>query len=213
MRAAQSQAKNAANTAEGTAAGYGTGVEGISSTLTPFLTRELNNPQGYSQQDQTAMLSASQGGAGGLAGGLQSKLNEKAAATGNASGFSSAAGDVARERMKAAAGGAENIAAQNAELKQKQQQEGAQGLRGLYGTDVGAQLGAMGIQNKDIGTEINAGQSGWLQNLLNIINTVKGGQMLPGVPGGGGISPDTTDWTNSGVGGGLSDLDLSMFNA
>lgn len=185
MRAAQSQAKGLENQDVANAAGYGSSAADVNSALEPFLTRELTAPSGFSQQDLTAMQTAGEAGAGGVTGGIQSKLNQEAAASGNASGFAAAGDELARERGKAAASAGENIAAQNAEVKQKQQQSAAEGLRGLYGTDVGAQMQSMGLGNEAINTEINAGKSGWLQNMLAIINTLK-----PGVSGGGdsGIS-------------------------
>jgi hypothetical protein len=193
MRSAVNQANSLENNASSTAAGYGSGAANISSTLIPFLTRELNNPGGISQQDQTAMLSASQGGAGGLAGGLATKANERAGATGNASGVTSALDDIARQRMKAAAGGSEAIAGQNAETKLNQQQEGAEGLSKLYGTDVGAQLGALGVQNNAIGQEVNAGDHGWFQNLTSMISALRGGgsgttSAMPTMGGGSDVS-------------------------
>lgn len=190
MRAAQSQANNLQNSASSTAAGYGSDASNISSTLTPFLTRELNTPPGFSQQDQTAMLSASQGGAGGLAGGLATQNNMRAAATGNDSGFASSGDDIAHERMKAAALGSESVAGENANLKQTQQQGAAEGLRGMYGTDVGAQLHAMGVQNDAINSEVNAGSHGWFQNMTDLIASLGkaaqgAGAMMQGGGGGG----------------------------
>ncbi|MDR5729446.1 MAG: hypothetical protein RB191_18690 [Terriglobia bacterium] len=190
MRAAQQQASGLENNAASTAAGYGSSASSISSTLLPFLTRELNTPGGISQQDQTAMLSASQGGAGGLASGLQTGMNQKAAATGNESGFGSSADEIARQREKAAAGGSESIAGQNAMTKLNQQQEGARGLQGLYGTDVGAQLNSLGLQNQAIGQEVNAGSHGWFQNMTSLIAALKGGSQAPGAMPTGDMSGD-----------------------
>jgi hypothetical protein len=198
MRSAVNQANSLENNASSTAAGYGSGAANISSTLIPFLTRELNNPGGISQQDQTAMLSASQGGAGGLAGGLATKANERAGATGNASGVTSALDDIARQRMKAAGGGAEAIAGQNAETKLNQQQEGAEGLSKLYGTDVGAQLGAMGVQNNAIGQEVNANSHGWFQNLTSMIAALRGGSQSPGAMPTMGQSSDISSLDTTG---------------
>jgi hypothetical protein len=208
MRAAQSQATNLANNAAGTSAGYGTDAVNIGSTLTPFLTRELNNPQGISQPDQTAMLSAAEGGAGGVAGGLQTGLDQRAAATGNASGFAGAADDIARERMKAAAGESSAIAAKNAGVKEEQRQAAASGLRGMYGTDVSAQLGAMGVQNNAINTSVNAGSHGWFQNMTNLIASIRGGGMSPGaMPGGGGGGGSMGDGSwDMGSGGDVTNM-------
>ena len=186
MRAAQSQASNAVNNAAGTAAGYGSDASSIGSTLTPFLTRELNNPGGISQQDQTAMLSSAEGGAGGLAGGLATMGAEREGATGNESGFSSNLDDIARQRMKATAGASSAIASKNADVKQQQQENAETGLRGLYGTNTGAQLQALGVENNSIGQEVNAGNSGWLQNMTGLISAIRGGG---GGGGGGGQMP------------------------
>lgn len=205
MRSAVNQSNALENNADSTAAGYGSGAASISSVLTPFLTRELNNPGGISQQDQTAMLSATEGGAGGLAGGLATKADERAGATGNASGVTSALDDIARQRMKAAAGGAESIAGQNAETKLNQQQEGAEGLSKLYGTDVGAQLNALGVQNNAINSEVNAGSHGWFQNLTNMISAIKGGSQMPGAsPGTASGDSDFMAGLSQGEPSGLS---------
>jgi hypothetical protein len=187
------------NNASSTAAGYGSGAADISSTLTPFLTRELNSPGGISQQDQTSMLSAAEGGAGGLAGGLATQAEERSGATGNSSGLTSALDDIARQREKASAGESSSIAAENADTKLNQQQEGAEGLSKMYGTDVNAQLGAMGVQNDAIGQEVNAGSHGWFQNLTNMIAALRsgGGSTQGASPtmggGGGGASPEMLD--------------------
>lgn len=206
MRAAQSQASNLQNQAGATAAGYGTGASDIASTLTPFLTREINAPPGFSQQDQTAMLSADQGGAGGVASGLVTRGDERAAANGNESGFGTTLDDIARQREKAAAQGSESIAARNAGEKLEQQQAGARGLQGLYGTDVGAQLGSMGIQNNAINTEVNAGSHGWFQNMTNLIASIRGGgRGTPSLPnmnsgpspsGGSGMGDDEDEFAS-----------------
>ena len=64
MRSAIGQAQSAATKAADTSTQLGTEAQGIGSTLTPFLTSELEHPQGYSQQDESAMLAAGDAGAG-----------------------------------------------------------------------------------------------------------------------------------------------------
>lgn len=200
MRSAVNQAQNLVNTAGSTAAGYGSNASNINSILMPFLTREINSPQGISQQDQTQMLSAGLGGAGGTTSGLLSMARDRAAASGNEAGEGTAMDAVARARAQAAGNTASSIAAKNAETKLNQQQQGAAGLRGMYGTDVNAQLGSLGLQNDAIKTEATAAQSGWLQNMLNIINTIKGGgQIQPAVPGGGSSAQTLMNAQNPGA--------------
>lgn len=181
MRSAVDQASNAAKTAANTSANFGGAASGISANLTPFLTSELQHPQGYSQQDTSAMLSAGLGGAGGANSGLMGQANQRAAVSRNAGGFQAALDDAARSRSKAAAGASEGIAADNANLKQTQQQDAAHGLQGMYGTDTSGMLNASGQIAGDVNSEVNAGKSGWLQNTLNVMNTING--MATGKPG------------------------------
>jgi hypothetical protein len=44
----------------------------------------------------------------------------------------------------------------------------------MYGTDVNAQLKAMGIIPEDINAGLNAGKSGWLQNTEGVLGTLSG---------------------------------------
>jgi hypothetical protein len=174
MRSAQSQASKAATTAADTATGLGAEANGIGANLTPFLTNEMEHPEGYGQQETSAMLASGLGGAGGANAGLVGEANQQAATSRNAGGFQAALDDAARSRDKAAAGASEGIAAKNADLMQQQQQEGASGLQKMYGTDTSGMLDAMGQQNQDINSEVNANNSGWLQNTLGVINAING---------------------------------------
>jgi hypothetical protein len=172
MRNAVNQAGAAYNSAANTGAGLGASAAGISSNLTPFLTSELTHPQGYSQQDTSAMLAAGEGAAGGANAGLVGEANKMAATSRNAGGFQAALDDAARQRSKGAAATSEGIAASNAGLKQQQQQDAARGLQGMYGTDTSGMLNAMGQEHEDVNSEAQAGQSGWLQNTMNIMKTL-----------------------------------------
>lgn len=173
-RAATSQANNLQGTDSTVAAQNNASAAGVNSTLNPFLTSELTHPQGFSQQQQTSMLSAAQGGAGGATAGLTGQANLQTARTRNAGGFGTALDAAARSRQQAVAGQSENIAGQNAQLQQTQQQDAAKGLQGLYGTDSSNALNALGLQNGAINTEVNAGKSGWLQNATGILSTLNG---------------------------------------
>lgn len=211
MRGATQQANASEQDANSTAAGYGSGASSIASTLTPYLTRELNNPQGISQQDTTAAVSADLAGAGGVAGGLQTRADERAAATGNDSGVGASMDDIARQREQAAAQASSAVANKNTDVKLQQQDQAATGLRGLYGTDVGAQLNAMGVRNNAIGQEVNAGSHGWFQNMTNLIASIRGGGQAPGASspggsgGGGGGGDDMSEDDESSGDSGMGD--------
>jgi hypothetical protein len=165
------QAKQAFGQASDAATGYGSQAGNVDATLQPFLTRELNSPQGFSQQDQTAQTSAALGGAGGSNSGLASTAMEHQGATNNASGFGSALDEAARLKDKSAAGASEGIAAKDADLKQTQQQEAAGGLQKMYGTDVGAQMSSLGIEPHDVQAGTQAQEDNWFQNFQNMGKT------------------------------------------
>lgn len=182
-RAAVNQASNLVGTAGTQAAQDNASAAGTRSTLNPFLTSELLHPQGFSQADTTSMLSAGQAGAGGATAGVTGLANLQTARTRNAGGFGTALDAAARARTQAAAGSSEGIAADNAKLKQTQQQDAASGLQGLYGTDSGNALKALGLQDQAIGTETDAGKSGWLQNSMDVIKALGGGAQGAGALG------------------------------
>lgn len=182
-RAAQNQATNLQQTDSTNAAQMNASAAGVNSTLNPFLTSELQHPQGFSQQDQTSMLSAAEGGAGGATGSLMGQGNLAAARTRNSGGFAGALDASARSRQQAVAGQSEQIAGQNAQLKNTQQQNAAQGLQGLYGTDSSNALKALGLQDQAIGTGVDAGKSGWLQNATGVLNAVSGAGRAAGSMG------------------------------
>jgi len=180
-----SQALNAATTASNVGAGYGTNAATASSQLMPFLTRELNNPQGFTQQQIGAQLGASEAGAGGATSGIATMADLASARNRNSGGFSGALDAAAREKGRTLAGNSEHIAANNANLQQQQQQAAARGLMGEQGMDQNAQLRAMGLVPQDINAATRAyGTGDWASSLargLGAINSV--GKTLAGVPG------------------------------
>lgn len=174
MRSAADQASKAANDASNTATQYGSAASNVNSQLFPFLTRELNSPQGYTQQQQTAQLGNAMAGTGGATAGINTEANLASARNRNSGGFSGALDQAAREQEKNLAGAAEGIASKNAALQQTQQQGAAEGLSHLYGMDTQAQMRAMGIVPEDVNAEVNANKSGWFQNLTGLLASING---------------------------------------
>ena len=175
--------KNAANTAVDTGAGFGAQAGGISANLLPFLNRQLNNPEGFTQQQQGAMLGAAEGGSGGSTAGLTTEANLASARDRNSGGFSGALDQAARTAGKTNAGISEGIAAKNATLQQDQQQEAAKGLSGMYGMDTSAQLKAMGLIPEDIKATSEANLGPW-QALTNFMTGEGKNAMTAGAMGG-----------------------------
>lgn len=154
-------AKNAANTATDTGAGYGADASNINSQLLPFLTRQLNNPTGFTQQQQGAMLNQAEAGAGGSTAGIGTEANLAAARNRNSGGFSGALDQAARDKTKALSASSQDIATRNADLQQQQQQSAATGLSKLGAQDTQAQLEAMGLVPKDVEAGVQANQAPW----------------------------------------------------
>jgi len=147
--------KNQANQAGTVAGQFGSqaGTEGAQ--LNPFFTQEMRAQHGLTPGQQNEMLTASEAGAGGALGGLGAGIQTNASRTGNATGVGKTLDEMARDRSKAAAGASENIAAQDVMGAKQEQQQGAAGMQGLYGTNVGGQLSAMKQQGQDISAAAN----------------------------------------------------------
>ncbi len=170
-------AKNAANTAADTGASYGSQAGAVNAQLMPFLTRELNNPQGYTQQQTGSMLNQAEAGAGGATAGLTTEANLASARNRNSGGFSGALDEAARDKGKTLSGISSGIAAQDANLQQQHQQAAASGLSNMYGQDTGAQLKAMGLVAPDVNSAANANSAPW-EALSKLI--AAGGQAASG---------------------------------
>lgn len=178
-RAANAAAKSAAGTAGQTASGYGSEASTEHSELAPFFVNEMNAKHGNTPEQTNELLTYAGAGTGGTLGSVTGQANLEAARTRNASGFTKALDEAARDKAKANAGMSEGIAAQDVLGAKKLNQEGAEGMAGLYGTDVSGQLKAMGLENEDIGTEIEAGKSGWLQNMTGVMKALQGTKAGP----------------------------------
>jgi hypothetical protein len=168
-----SDAQNNSRTAGNVASGYGSNASTINSQLLPFLTRELNSPQGYTQQQTGAQLNAAEAGEGGATAGLTTEANLASARNRNSGGFSGALDEAARTQAKNLSNTSSNIAAKSADLAQQNQQSAASGLSNMYGTDTSAQLKAMGLQNDDLKTAASTyGTGNWMNDLSGLASGI-----------------------------------------
>ena len=163
IKAATQAAQSGVNQANATAANYGGQAAGIGGTLVPALTKEATNPTGFNPNDLNSMLVAGEQGAGGANAGLTGQANLQASRTNNSGALSGVLDQAARAKTQTLSNNALGVQNLNTQTKLKQQQAGLQGLQGLYGTDVGAQLKAQGLVPEDIGAWANANNTGWLQ--------------------------------------------------
>jgi len=171
---AKAMAKNAANTATGEGARYGSEASSIGSTLVPELRREATNPTGFMPQDLNAMLVGGAEGAGGATGALSGEATLGAARSRNTGALSGVLGEISRNKTRTLGSQAVGIQSMNAQEKQRQRSEGLHGLEGVYGTDVGAQLKEQGLVPEDINAMLKANESGWGKNLMDWTKTLTG---------------------------------------
>lgn len=174
-RAANAASKQNATTAGNVAGTAGANAGGEEAQLTPFYQREMNATHGYDPYQANELLTAAGSSAGAAEGDLAGRAAAETARTRNASGFTKGLDELQRDKAKMGAGAAEQVAAEDVMGAKKLNQEGAAGMQGLYGINTGNQLKAMGQQNEDVNTELEADKTGWLQNMNQTIATLTGG--------------------------------------
>lgn len=186
MRSAQRQGSQAFNLANNTANQANANAQGERSQLVPQLEREMENPSGFTPEELNNMTVASQQGAGGALSSLKGDAESRMARTRNSAGYSTALDEAAREKMRTESQNNLNVQNANARLAQEKQQRAESQLGDIYGTDVRETLGAQGLMPEDINAEVNAGKSGWFQNMTDLITTLgKGAAGLASLRGGG----------------------------
>jgi hypothetical protein len=173
-RSIQGAAKKNAGTAGDVGTGFGSTASQIGSSLIPGLEREAQNPQGFTPVQKNNMLVASQEGVGGANSGIVGQGNLAAARTRNAGGFTRALDEAARQKGRQLSTNALGVQNEDARVALQRQQDAQHQLSGLYGTTTSDQLRAMGLQDEDLKTALEAGKSGWQQNAMNWVNTLSG---------------------------------------
>ena len=133
--------------------------------LNPFFSQEMKAQHSLTPGQSNEMLTAAEGGAGGAFGGAEGQINANAARTGNATTLTKSLDEMARDKAKAAAGSSEGIAAQDVAGAKQENQAGAAGMQGLYGTNTGAQLAAMKQADEGIKTEQATQGNNWVTQL------------------------------------------------
>lgn len=161
---------NNSNTANGLEGVYGSNAAGINSTLTPALTQEAVNPTGYTPTQLGAQTTAAEQSAGGSNAGATGGALLRAARTRNVGSAPAAIDQSSRNAGQDLSQINAGIQTNNADLQQKQKQAGISGLEGLYGENVNAGEGALGLSNSALG---DAGklQDFWQTYLLQAMST------------------------------------------
>lgn len=122
------------------------------------------------------MNTASQQSIGGATAGAVGQGNLTAARTRNRGGFTGALDEAVRGGQRQLSENALGIQGENANLKEQQRQTALGSLQQLYGSNVQAQLAAMGLTPGTIGQWTNAAQAttnGVLGGINTFANLVK----------------------------------------
>lgn len=185
-RAAQAQATNAANTAGSMGGSLQSEGQAIQSSLTPKLLAETTASHSMDPTQLNELLTAAGAGTGGATAGLEGRAELESSASRNTGNLTAMQDSLAQGRQKSLASANEGIAAQDVQgaLANKQTALGELGQMGQ--ADTSDALKAMGLQGQDINTEIEAGKSGWFQNLTGMISALKPGASVGGFSIGGG---------------------------
>ena len=139
-------------TANSAAASYGGNAAGLYSSLAPAYSAMAFNPQGYGATNLAKMNTASQQSLGGSNAGVTGQAGLQAARTRNAGGSAAALDAASQNAMRQNSENAIGTDVANANLQQKQQDEGLAGLSSLYGQNVNAELGEQGVSNQALGS-------------------------------------------------------------
>lgn len=161
-------------TANGLAQLYSNNAQAANSTLAPALTAEAVNPQGYSPTQMAAQTTAAEQTAGGASAGATGGALLRASRTRNAGAAPTAIANANRAGSQNLSQVNAGIQTRNADLQQKQRQEGISGLGNLYGEDVGAANQDLGLSNSALNDAGNL-KNFWQQLLLQGVQT--GGQV------------------------------------
>lgn len=154
-------ANTAAQSAQNISSQAGGTANQLFSTLAPELEAESAHPAGFDPATMAAMKTEGQQSAGGSVAAAVGQGGLQAARTRNAGGADAAIADSVRGAGRQLSQGVLGTQIANARLKQ-QQQEGARGaLQGLYGTNFGGSIGALGQVASNVNANTEAENASW----------------------------------------------------
>ena len=155
------QANGAANSAQGISNVAGSNAGSLYSTLAPQLESEAAHPAGFAPTDLAAMDTANRQAAGGTMAAATGQGGLMAARTRNAGAPMAAIAQAARTSGEQASEGALATQIKNATMKESQRRAALGGLEGLYGTNMGTSVNALGQVAGNVNASTNAENASW----------------------------------------------------
>lgn len=188
-RGAQKEAKQQLQKQNQYGADANTRGQQLFSSLFPSLENQyanpvgLNNTSGYTPEQTNEMTTASNQSLGGAVAGAVGQGNLQAARTRNSGGYATALDDAVRQAGRQQSQNVLGIHEDSAKLSAQQQEMSDQmksqereqalsGMEGLYGQNINELMQMMGLGPQAINSEVNAGNSGWLQNTIGLVNAL-----------------------------------------
>ena len=143
-------------------------------SLAPQLEAQAAHPQGYTPTQKAAINTGAQQSAGGSMAGAVGQGALLAQRTRNAGAAQNAIQQAGRQSSQNLSNAAVGTEINNANLQEKQRSQALQGEQGLYGTELGGSLNALGLSNDFLKTLNQSQPSFWSQmataggkNLIN----------------------------------------------
>lgn len=131
----------------------------IYADIAPTLESQVANPQGFTPADEAAMETGAQQSAGGSQSAAVGQGGLLAARTGNAGAAQRSIADASRGAGEQLSQNLLRIRTQNAQLKQRQREQGLSELGGLFGTNVEGGNRALGEIAPLVQANLNAEQA------------------------------------------------------
>lgn len=185
-RGVQKAAGNLSKQASATGNQFGSRGTDIYNSIIPGLESDATHPTGFTPLEKSSMLTSSAESLGGVNSGAGGEARLNQMRTRNASGFAPALAEAARAKGRAQATNTLGINMADAQLARQKQEQARQQLEGLYGVNTSDMLKSMGLADQDLQTQLEAGKSGWYQNLLGGLNTAANLRKAFSPGGGGG---------------------------
>jgi len=188
-RSQQKVGKQAEGNESAVAGQAGANASQVGSSIIPGLEREANNPWGLTPTEKSNALTQGAEAVGGVNSGVTGAADLLGTRTKNTAGIPAALDEAARQKGRQLSNNALQVNSEDANLKNSNQKFAQGALGDIYGGDQKAQLSAMGLIPSTINSTVDAGKSGWYQNLLAGINTVgSAGKDAYGGAGGAGYA-------------------------
>lgn len=151
-----SQAQTNINTANGLQDKFATMGEQEQQQILPFLTNEMNNPQGFGEAGVNEMITAGGEATSGALGGATEEANLRASRIGNPSSSASIIDAASRNAGKQQSDNLLETHLANLKEKLSQQQAGEQGIAELSSGNIAESLSALGLSNEAVKNYIEA---------------------------------------------------------